>query len=193
MSNEIWEEIENSNGYMISNKGRVKSSDKIVVFKDGRKRFFKGKIIVVNTNPNGYQQVTLKINRKSVTRYIHRLVAEYFVPNPQNLPCVNHIDGNNINNLPNNLEWCTYQDNSLHSYNSLKQARPKSCGYAFKTKAINTFTGEERIFSSVRECERELHISKSHIFRLIKSQKQTKEGWKFSLVDVEDIERIDSN
>ena len=41
MSNEIWEEIENSNGYMISNKGRVKSSDKIVVFKDGRKRFLK--------------------------------------------------------------------------------------------------------------------------------------------------------
>lgn len=60
MKNETWKEIEGSNGYMISDKARVKSSDKIVVFKDGRKRFFKGTMITINMNPNGYQQVTLK-------------------------------------------------------------------------------------------------------------------------------------
>lgn len=193
MKNETWKEIEGSNGYMISDKARVKSSDKIVVFKDGRKRFFKGTMITINMNPNGYQQVTLKVNRKSTTKYIHRLVAEYFVPNPQGLPCVNHIDGDKTNNLPSNLEWCTYQDNSLHSYETLKQTRPKACGYAFQTRATNTLTGEERVFTSVRHCERELCISRSHIFRLIKSQKQTKDGWTFSLIDVEDIERIDKD
>lgn len=60
----------------------------------------------------GYRYIILNRKHKNV----HRLVAESFIPNPDNLPCVNHIDGNKLNNSVNNLEWCTRSENVLHSF-----------------------------------------------------------------------------
>lgn len=54
------------------------------------------------------------LNRKH--RNIHRVIAETFIPNPSNLPCVNHKDGNKLNNSVDNLEWCTHSENTLHSF-----------------------------------------------------------------------------
>lgn len=68
----------------------------------------------------GYPSVGLRIFKdgKSIqTLYkVHRLVAQYFIPNPYNKPCVNHIDGNKTNNLVSNLEWVTVQENTTHAY-----------------------------------------------------------------------------
>lgn len=64
---------------------------------------------------NGYARVQYKVNRKHVDRYVHRLVAQYYIPNPDNLPCVNHKDGNKLNNCVENLEWCTYKANMEHA------------------------------------------------------------------------------
>ena len=60
----------------------------------------------------GYRHSIL--NRKN--RNVHRVIAETFIPNPNNLPCVNHKDGNKLNNSADNLEWCTHSENTLHSY-----------------------------------------------------------------------------
>ena len=60
----------------------------------------------------GYRHTIL--NRKN--RNIHRVIAETFIPNPNNLPCVNHKDGNKQNNRVDNLEWCTHSENTLHSF-----------------------------------------------------------------------------
>lgn len=67
---------------------------------------------------NGYARVQYKVNGEYVDRYVHRLVAQYYIPNPNNLPCVNHIDGNKLNNCVENLEWCTYQTNMEHASNN---------------------------------------------------------------------------
>ena len=100
---EIWKETEIS-GYFISNFGRLK----------GRS----GKIIKTYLNSEGYYTIYLKPNGrrdKSKRVRIHRSVAKAFIPNPKNLPCINHKDGNKLNNCVENLEWCTYKQNILHA------------------------------------------------------------------------------
>lgn len=63
---------------------------------------------------NGYPAVSLR----EKTFKVHRLVAESFIPNPDGLPCVNHLDGNKKNNTVQNLEWCSYSDNMTHAYSN---------------------------------------------------------------------------
>lgn len=72
-------------------------------------------------NNHGYEVVFLWENNKAKSHSVHRLVAEAFLPNPENKPCVNHKDGNKANNILDNLEWCTYSENTLHALeNNLK-------------------------------------------------------------------------
>lgn len=69
---------------------------------------------------NGYRTVVVSIDEKPYRRkrfYIHRLVAEHFIENPNNYKFVNHIDGNKLNNHVSNLEWCTPSHNNQHAYN----------------------------------------------------------------------------
>lgn len=101
---EIWKEI-SIPGYFISNLGRLK----------GRS----GKIIKTYINHEGYYTICLKPNGrngKAQCVRIHRLIAEAFIPNPENKPFVNHIDGNKRNNDITNLEWCTNQENIIHAF-----------------------------------------------------------------------------
>jgi len=65
---------------------------------------------------NGYYYVCLSKNGKVRKFKVNRLVAQAFIPNPDNKPFVNHIDGDKLNNNVNNLEWCTQSENMLHAY-----------------------------------------------------------------------------
>lgn len=80
---------------------------------DGRS--ITGKLLIGGTFSNGYKFVCLRKNSINHNSLIHRLVAEAFINNPNNLPVVNHIDGNKQNNRVDNLEWCTYHDNRMHA------------------------------------------------------------------------------
>lgn len=114
---EEWKPIEGyENYYEISNYGRIKSlPHKWVGFGKNINCKTKSKIRITKTNKTGYEQVVLFKNGTSKTFLVHRLVAMAFIPNPDNLPCVNHKDCIKTNNFVSNLEWCSYEYNNTYS------------------------------------------------------------------------------
>ena len=100
----IWRDIEGFEGlYQVSNTGQVRSL--------GNNRSRKTKILKQYINNKGYKQVGLRKNGKCKKYLVHRLVAQAFIPNPNNYPIINHKDENPSNNAVWNLEWCTYKHN----------------------------------------------------------------------------------
>lgn len=113
MNNEIWKDIEGYEGlYQISNKGRVKSFHG------------KGRIMKLGTHPLGYKLATLTKDGEQNTKQVHRLVAQAFIPNPENLPVINHKDENPSNNNVKNLEWCTQKYNL--NYGTCQERKEKT-------------------------------------------------------------------
>ena len=86
------------------------------VTRDGKvMNMVSGKWLSICDNGRGYKQVFVCVKNKRHMRYVHRLVAECYIPNPNSLPEVNHLDGNKANNSVDNLEWCTRRDNAIHA------------------------------------------------------------------------------
>ena len=113
---EIWKDIEGFDGaFQISSLGNVRSVDRYVSWFNGYalcKRFQKGGPVKQRINKRGYYVVSLK-NKKSLL--VSRLVALAFIPNDEEKPLINHIDGNKLNNKIENLEWVTEEENRLHA------------------------------------------------------------------------------
>ena len=113
MKKEYWKPVVGYEGhYQVSNWGRVKSFDRWVKSRNGSVRFCKGRILKPVTNDRGYLCVELWKNNKRKSCKVHRLVAEAFIPNPYNLPMINHRDEDKTNNRVENLEWCDAKYNS---------------------------------------------------------------------------------
>ena len=107
MDNIIWKPVVGYEGlYEVSNTGLVRSLNKL-----------KGRILTPIKKKNGYLSICLYKNSKQVTKLIHRMVAEAFIPNPDNLEMVNHKDEDRTNNNVDNLEWCTRAYNQIYSMN----------------------------------------------------------------------------
>ena len=109
---EEWRDIKGYEGlYQVSNYGRVRSVARIVTWKNNQIKSYKSRIMKIRQK-NGYCTVSLYKNFNSKDIRVHRLVGEAFIPNPDNLPFINHIDENKQNNRVENLEWCTRQYNN---------------------------------------------------------------------------------
>lgn len=114
---EVWKDIDGYNGiFQVSNLGRVRSIDRFVKGAYG-KRWIKGKIFkpVLNKS-DGYLRVVFMVDGISKRHYIHRLIANAFLPKIKGKEYVNHIDGNKLNNSISNLEWCTLKENQQHAF-----------------------------------------------------------------------------
>lgn len=112
---EIWKDIVGYEGlYQVSNLGRVKSLCRVEIRKDGRLNPIPEKILGVHTNGAGHLKTNLSKNNTRKKLYIHRLLAEAFIPNPHQFSTVNHKDGNRSNNTEENIEWCSQRENVTH-------------------------------------------------------------------------------
>lgn len=155
---EIWKEISGFEGeYAISSKGRVKN------LKTGR-------ILVANDNGAGYRRITLKGKHYS----IHRLVALAFIPNPDNLPQVNHIDERKDNNDVSNLEWCS------KSYNVNYSSHKQSC----KIKQLDKDGNLIRTWDSFHQIERELGYVRPPIIRVCKCKQRSAYNFRWEYMDL---------
>lgn len=122
---EIWKPVKENPVYLVSNYGRVKTIDHPVwCVKNNSFSIRKGIMCVLsNNNSKKYWRVAIQINNKQKHFAVHRLVAQAFIPNPNNLPQINHIDGNKDNNHVSNLEWCDNSYNQIHAFNIGLQSR----------------------------------------------------------------------
>ena len=155
---EIFSSIRGYEGfYEISSFGIVRSVSRTITYKDGRTFKYSSHIISHGDNGNGYHFVHLWKNNKSKRFYVHRLVAEAFIPNPKNLPIVNHKDENKGNNVKSNLEWCTCKENV--NYGTAIQRQIKKQG--FPVKLIDEI-GVERNFLSIAQAAKFLHVPKGN-------------------------------
>ena len=120
---EEWRSIEGYEGlYEVSNTGRVRSVDRYVVDSLGHRKFYKGKVLIPVKSNLGYLLVSLCCNGKHKMFLVHRLVAQVFIENPDNLPEVNHLDEDKTNNRVDNLEFC---DRSYNINYGLRNIRVK--------------------------------------------------------------------
>lgn len=136
---EIWKDIKGYEGlYQVSNYGRVKSLPHKIYTKDGKVRNWRGGF-KKNVFDGNYYGIILCINGIKISRRIHRLVGETFIPNPNCLPDLNHIDCDKTNNHVDNLEWCTKKENIQHAIKNglINQNGVNSCRSIFNQKEIN--------------------------------------------------------
>lgn len=184
---EEWKDIPNYDGYyQVSNYGNIKSLNRVIMRKDNKPYTQKEKILKPAKNNKGYNICVLTKNMKSKTFSIHRLVAEAFIPNPKNLPQVNHKDGNKQNNRVDNLEWITNYDNIQHSIRTgIRKIDKIIKAMNDKVKIpVNQYNKNGKFirkWQSIKEAELELHIPNQNICKVCQGKRKTAGGyhWKY--------------
>lgn len=162
---EFWKDVEGFEGlYQVSNLGQIRSLPR---------KGSRGGIMVGSKHPKGYRYITFRKDGKQYTLKVHRLVAEAFIPNPDNLPEVNHKNEDKTDNSVENLEWCSTQYN--HEYGSRTEKARVSCG-----KPIRCIeTGKE--YNGAKWAATELGLDPSGITKCLKNPNRTCGGchWEY--------------
>lgn len=186
---EIWKDIDEYKGiYQVSSLGRVRSLDRYDACKRFQTRMLKGQILKPLATKGGYFRVALMVTNNRKYCLIHRLVAKAFIANPDNHPCINHIDENKSNNSVANLEWCTYKYNNTYGVgaqqrivsrrNSIKGK--KAVGqYTKDGKLINTY---KSICDAARSISHILKSPKSAIWSVCTGRKKSCAGYVWKLI-----------
>lgn len=164
--NEIWKDIPNYEGlYQISNIGNIKTLN--------YKKTKKEKILKQRLDKYGYKYIKLSKNGKQTYYLIHRLVAQVFVLNPNNLPQINHKDENRTNNVYSNLEWCNciYNNNYGNRNKKIQKALSK------RIKQLDKNGNVIKIWNNSIEASKELNINSGNIRSCCRNELKTAGGY----------------
>lgn len=168
----MWKAIEDTNGMIeVNERGEVRSLLR------GTPRMLK-----TQTDNKGYQRIRVTICRVKMTFKLHREVAKAFIPNPDNLPQVNHIDGNKNNNSVSNLEWVTSRENAHHAIkNGLWDTVLVGANRANEQKKRpiigHSPEGCKKRFESI--CEAQRFLDSRHISDVLRGKRSHVKGWTF--------------
>lgn len=167
---EIWKKIKGFENYEISNLGRVRRNECTIIYSNGQVCKYKLKYLKLEKNKGNnlgfYKRVTICVNNKPKRFLVHRLVAEYFIPNPNEKRCVNHIDGNPSNNIISNLEWCTHQENERHSYDTLGKINANRKANKLQVEDI-LLTGKKGLNGNVNMLMQKHNLSRNVVLNII--------------------------
>lgn len=178
---EIWKPIIGFPNYAVSNHGRVYSFTREEIC-NGVIRMRHGRILIPRLGNQGYYYVGLCRNNKVITKKVHRLVAENFLPNPSNLECVNHKDECRTNNTVENLEWCTTAYNVTYGGAKRKvQEKFIETGWA---KIVEQYDEQGNFiseFSSIADAARNTVCSKAGICACCRGNRTSDNGfiWRY--------------
>ena len=166
---EIWKDVVGYEGlYQVSNLGRVKS----VITWNGYEYLKKEKIMKPFENKRGYKSIGFTKDGKTITYRLHRIVAQAFIPNPENKPIINHKNGVKSDNRVENLEWCTYSENTIHAIKTGLMV-PKKGGQDKRSVSVNQFDKSGQFikkWDSISEIKRELNYDKKAIISCCKGK-----------------------
>ena len=169
--NEVWKKIHPFTEYSVSNLGRIRNDVTGTIRKPQK---------VGRYSKSGNSYLAVVLHNKHLK--VHRLVAEAFIPNPNNKPQVNHIDGNKENNCVNNLEWCTNRENVLHSF-KINKERVEHHTEANRRRCKKVVRVEDgKIYKSIKEAGADNNCSVANITTACRSNgKATVKGyhWKY--------------
>lgn len=159
-----WRAISGYDGrYFISSAGEVKS-------------IYGSCKLIKHYQARGYHKVNLRLKKRQTAQHVHRLVAFAFIPNPENKPYVNHIDGVKSNNNKENLEWCTASENNSHAY---KIGLKKYTGVKIAVERYDKTGAYIDTYDSACSAAKKLNMEPSCITRCCKKKRKTAGGYKW--------------
>ena len=185
---ELWKDVEEFEGYyQVSTWARVRSLDRWVTYKDGRSRLCKSFILPLRKNHKGYLRANLSKNGKTKSAFVHKLVAEAFIPNPLNLPVVNHKDEVKDNNYPYNLEWCT-DDYNRHYGTAINRMQLSLTNRKDRSKPVYKYDLQGNLiykYMSMMSAERDGFIRGSIRYSISKNKPYKGYIWSYTEINQE--------
>lgn len=150
------------------------------IFEDGTIINLKNNSPICQWKDNvGYMQISIRKDGKKKYMRVHRLVAEHFIPNPNNLPQVNHIDGDKTNNRVDNLEWTDNKTNTQHGYdNNLYHSKHRN----IKVVVYNKLGEYINTYKSIRETAEKLGINRKTLSRILFDNKENNYDYNFEAI-----------
>ena len=187
MKNEIWKDIKGYERlYQVSNLGDIKSLKRNVYAGNGKYRWQYERILSKKkTNGNGYITVSLYKNNDVQNRYVHKIVAETFISNPNNYKYINHKDENKANNYVDNLEWCTARYNCTYNNRHIKIGK-KLINNKASSKPILQINNKNEIvksYPSISEASRQLKVSSQAISDCLRGKQKHSANFKWKYID----------